>query len=362
LTGDLKPYTAADVKRIMLNKTGRMHVGAMPAEVIDEDFREEFFSLGTLVDSASGCTLVCRTADYEDWCRLIRDRPQASEPPAAAAGGPRKGAGRPGPSSSRAAAPGPAGMDLGTRDLGRLLGLLERRRAEHGDPSPQPGRFKIGVETRTVAERFLQDACAHATRLSVEDRSYRIDRDSEEVLRFDPARVAWSFRHPDLWKYRTEDPRPGAFPRLEEDFAGRYPGPEPGQAQRPELIGVITWEPQASWLVGGQAEYAKIPLSFSPGPLARPNHMTFELVVRRRSVLPGSPGSRELGQALLDLMEDLAAMGRELNKLTPESQDSELIRRLMWYFEFEDPVEALAAVGSVRYSVGIHPHSVRLIT
>jgi len=362
LTGDLKPYTAADVKQLMLNKKGGIHVGAMPGEVIDDDFREEFFSLGTLVDSAAGCTLVCRTADYQDWRHLLGITAPAAGAPLSSSRDPRANSRNPRSSNQTKAAQRSTATHLQTRDLGRLLGLLERRRAERGDKSPQPGRFKVGVETETVAERFLDDACGHATQLSIDDRHYRIDREKEEVLKFDLNRIAWNFRHPDLWQYRNEEAKRGAFARLEEDFARRYPEPEPGQAERPELIGVITWEPQASWLDDHQGKFTKIPLSFSPTRLVRPNHLTFELVVQRASVLPGAPRARELGQALLVLMEDLAAMGRKLNKLTPESQDPELIRRLMWYFDFEDPEETLAAVGSVRYTVGLNPSSVRLIT
>ena len=273
-------------------------------------------SLGTIVDSFSGCTLVCPRDFLEkppielEQLKHIREQTleRIRKQTQSASGG---------VSASSQPPPEDCQLSMETRDLGQWLV------ASSGQDKP----VRVGVEPRTIAYHFLKTA--------LEDARY------SQLL---TERIAWAVPNRDF--------ESKSFANLAEDCSKAHGGDK--------LTGLITWEPHATLVVKnskntGQTDLVKVPLLLSPEPTGRPRHLTFDVVVNadRLSLMDEAPRGNFL-RALKCLMSAFRTEGIRLNNIHVEEEDLDALDRVGGYFGL-DRAEALAAVGQIRYSVAIDP-------
>ncbi|MGH8655369.1 MAG: hypothetical protein ACREYE_25790 [Gammaproteobacteria bacterium] len=130
--------------------------------------------------------------------------------------------------------------------------------------------------------------------------------------------------------------------------------------QNAELLGIITWEPHASWLrmlETSGTSLLKVPLYFSPDQAGRMKHMSFDLVMLRTATLDD-----EKRAALLRLFQKVWQNAVLLSEMDGSSFDTDPLTRIGVYFGFMDKSNAArtspalldkvrAAVQGIRYSV-----------
>ena len=254
MADDLLTMSASTVLEAL--QADEIIAGALPGNLLaDEDYQEELVSLATLVDSSAGCTLVC---DKQTLVEKLGSKSEALDVWEDAQQSPD------GPLNN---------VSLGTRQLGVILNslLLSQQEKE---------AIKIGLETNTIAEQFLRDACRHATELRESDTT---NLTPGTPFKIHHRRLVWHFRNQELKKK--------GFEELKNECCSK--GEENGPVTR-QLLGVITWEPHATWLASRSKNLVKVALNFSPDALGRPKHLSFDIVVSRASFLRSVETNRAL--------------------------------------------------------------------
>jgi hypothetical protein len=131
-------------------------------------------------------------------------------------------------------------------------------------------------------------------------------------------------------------------------------------SEHADLLGVITWEPHATWLeqqADANGVLCRFPLHFSPDQRGRLALVSFDLVMLRTSGL-----SRAMRLALAKLMQKLWQNAALLSELEGTSFDREYLGRIAYYFGLphssqgaertrEHFASTLTAIQSIRYSV-----------
>jgi transcriptional regulator with XRE-family HTH domain len=293
---DLAAFSAVDV--LTLLRKGEADVGAVPGDIVPEDF----IRIGTIVDSAAGCTFVCRKEKFEEW--------------------EKEGSHRPRRQSSREA-PTSTGLNPMVFDTNDLCKIIENE-------NDAGKKVRIGVEENTIAYEYLKDICE-------QDRTHPLQ--VKDVK----------------WKLRSSELAIKSVTTLERECRSEYPPSD--------LIGVIVWEPHATWMTLIEnaetgRELKKVPIHFTPSSLGRPHHLSYELVIRQNRIGRMNPREKELRSAVSKLMYELWDSANRLNKLSKWSVDHGMIEQLAEYFRFAgDDAEdgaierTLNAVGSILYSV-----------
>lgn len=195
--------------------------------------------------------------------------------------------------------------------------------------SKSVGRLvRIGVEENTVGVTFLEDACRPRRNLRMSD-------------------VAWYLRTRDL----ATLPFTALKKRCHEE-------------QDSDLIGVIVWEPHATWmnLRDKEADLRRIVLQLSPDELHRPRHYSYELVVRDLQLESINPRRQELIDAISMLIRELDVSAHTLTGLRNDSTNASLLERLAKYYRICDqrtgrpsPEGILGAMKGIRFSIRVTP-------
>ena len=283
--------SAADV--LSLLKTGRADVGAIPGNIVPDDC----IRIGTIVDSAAGCTFVTRLGALKHGAKSNSSKNRRQDHP--------------------------------ENQLTR--GIETRALAEFISEARENGReVRIGIEENTIAHEFLRDICEHS-RLSPS----AVDRKKGPLSVNDLK-----------WTLRSNELATKPFADLEKDCNA-------------ELLGVIVWDPHATWMTMIEEGLEKIQIHFAPSELGRPHHLSYELVVRSPQMnRVMNPKSKELVSAIRKLMFELWDSASRLNSLRDDSADDNLIKQLSEYYRFQTLNETAAskkrtleAVGSILYSV-----------
>lgn len=154
----------------------------------------------------------------------------------------------------------------------------------------------------------------------------------------------------------------------------------------PSTIGVLVWEPQATWLQEskGVAEVVankqgwkpvKVKLFFPLGKDGRPRHLSYELAMLKSTAVSEDVRHRELRASLSSLIDALDRHADFLNQLdddTPMPPEDKL-KVISDYFELgrtgqaqhSDSLfpyeQALHAIGEIRYSVKWNPEAIELM-
>jgi hypothetical protein len=213
---------------------------------------------------------------------------------------------------------------LETVHLGRWL--------EHINKKKPARNLRVGLERKTIAAYFFDLAL--------------IDSEYEEEM---PGETVFGLRN---WEfsYRT-------FRQLHEDC----------EKAGGELIGILTWEPHASWLkrMSKGEELKRVPLVLSPEPpWGRPRHLTYEVVVNfDRLAGMGEAAKRRFLGALKNLLLAFETQGHRLNAVRG-FEDHDALEDLARYFGFAGPSgenvlkrddleETLSAITQIRYSVSL---------
>src|ERR1041384_641038 len=267
---DLAALASVDVLTPL--RRGEVDVGAIPGNIVPEDF----VRIGTIVDSAAGCTLVCTDQQFHKWYEQLQSN-------------------RRGDPNIKGRGISADSMALETRALADLI--------NNGKGRDKIAR--IGVEENTIADEFLRDICER-------------DPSSKLVLK-------------DLkWNLRSSELSGKSLSRLKKEWAADRHGSD--------LLGVIVWEPHASWMtIIGESEgdktLRKVPIHFSPSELGRPHDLAYEIVIRRNRFGPMNPKEKELRAAVSKLLYELWDSGNRLNKLRKDSADSGTIEQLAKYYK-----------------------------
>jgi hypothetical protein len=232
-------------------------------------------------------------------------------------------------------------VSLGTRQLGVILNSLLLSQRENA-------AIKIGLETNTIAEQFLRDACRHATELRESDTTNL------------PPGTPFKIHHRRLvWHFRNQELKKKGFEELKNECCSN--GEENGPVTR-QLLGVITWEPHATWLASRSKNLVKVALNLSPDALGRPKHLSFDIVVSRASFLRSVETNRALRADFIDLIRVVWRMAKKLNNQTREHYDADLIERLKWYFDYDRTDDVLEAIGGILYSVRWNHQAITFLT
>jgi hypothetical protein len=135
------------------------------------------------------------------------------------------------------------------------------------------------------------------------------------------------------------------------------------------FAGILTWEPQATWLktTATNSESIRIiPVKFPIGADGRPTNLTFEVVIRRQDANSDEPRARQFRRSLFEMMKILRDCASRLNQLDSVTlhSDPSAIEKIGDYFGLTDDkatltrskqlASTLKAIGSVNYT--FHPH------
>lgn len=266
---ELTPLSAADVA--LLLDRGQVDVGSLPGNLVRTGpYKDSLLCVGTIVDSASGCCLVCPPDIAKEW--------------------------------------------MSTNDLGQLL--AEKTKGHGRKNTRSPVRF--GAEEGTIAFQYLSQACAHGA-------------------------VA---QHQVVWNCKAAELRRRSFRELADVCK---------QEEKATLMGIVAWEPHATWLVRNSkadngAVLEKCALQFAPHvELGKESHLTYEIVITRRRLGDPLPRKRELFQTLNQLVTVVAQTASRLNNLgtVPESVPESVMRRLadfLGFFGKDDDEQAVTDV------------------
>lgn len=284
------PWSA--VKILDMLEKEEIDLGAIPGNIIwGRGAYQRFMRIGTIVDSATGCTFVCKAGTFEVADSL-----------------------------------------LSTRDLFKLLlGYVERHDAE----------VRIAVEVGTVADTYLcrvLDPAEEILKLSQQNRGLI---DAAERLSVDRVR----------WHCESSTLATMSFDALGELCA---------DTEKANLLGVITWEPHASWLHAQDRSrdgVCSIRLHFSPDNRGQLTPVSFDLVMLRTSEI-----RPPLRLALIKLMQRLWQNATLLSELDGTSFNQEHLARVGEYFGFgararrgrplqQELDNVLRAIQNVRYCV-----------
>jgi hypothetical protein len=207
--------------------------------------------------------------------------------------------------------------DTGVVSTSHLAHILQTAKV------PRRG-IRVAAEADTVAFRFLQDACQQSGLLVKDVR----------------------------WDFPTKDLAGCGFNEMKRRCHAQ---------EKAELLGVIVWEPHATWMKmveGEKSHLRKIPLHLTPNRLGRPHHYSYEIVVRDEQLQDRNPRRQELVNAIAKLMYELDVSAERLNGLSWDGADENILKRLAHYYGMVNPADGspmiewtLGAVGSILYSV-----------
>jgi transcriptional regulator with XRE-family HTH domain len=304
----LESLSANNVLRML--ERGEVDLAAVPGNVLVDSRLSWLVRVATLVDSASGCSLVCDHSILESLRRQATKRSM---------------------DAARHCEESEDGVSA--EDLGQLLVRQhEGDRAKHS---------RLALELGTVAEGLLRDALA------------RIDAKKAADIWWN---VVLPFSNSDLALENT-------MRVAREEYVKGNAG-----------LGIITWEPHATWTVTFNPSMSKCPIHFRRGPNGRPTHLTFELVMRRDDANSVEPRSRELRLAIYRLVQHLGDCAERLNRIDTDSlaADQQAVVLNGQYFNLskdkngkhaekivEKPLfygrdaygDTISAIGGVRYAV-----------
>ena len=294
----VKSISAVDAVELLIH--GLVDVIAVPGNVAQT--RSGLTRIASVVDSASGCTLVYNK-DFANVLRAARVNLKSKDD------------------------------SVGMVFADDLAVAVWRN----------PGVL-IGLEPGTVADVLLSKGCSRGLnallREKVDATSAPRPKKADDMI----AQIAMD------WK--TSDRKaPPLF------NTGGHNGPR----------SVLTWFPQAAWL----KKYSGLDLNlqtvyFPFGVDGRPEHITFDLVVRTETVNSTVQNAADLRNALVDLLAVVADCAQDLNKFssTDVSSDRNMLRLLAWYFDLNnndapDPTDRpspgiLEAIGAVRFTSYLH--------
>lgn len=288
LSSYAEPWSA--VKILDMLEKEQIDVGVIPGNVILGRGAEQLFvRIGTVVDSATGCTFVSDARTFK------------REP-----------------------------CVLSTADLFGLVVEYARRKR-----SP----VSIAAEIGTVADKYLQRSFEHAVDLASRATVPAADRALYAGLVPDAVR----------WHCESAGLALATFAQLRATCL---------RDRSTELLGVITWEPHASWLERddpSEMPLKRFPLYFSPDANGRLSHMSFDVVTLRNAAF-----GDEFRLALTRLMQKIWQNAMLLSELDGTSFDLDPLRRVAFYFGFcgrsngAPPDHTLAriraAIDGIRYS------------
>jgi transcriptional regulator with XRE-family HTH domain len=222
---------------------------------------------------------------------------------------------------------------LSTDQLFDLVAAHARRRR---------GPVNIAAEVGTVADKYLQRAFERASIALQTASTPKSQRDLYRHLTPDAVR----------WHCESSQLARASFGELRESCL---------RTNGASLIGVLTWEPHASWLEtrtksGSGAGLKKFPLYFSPDARGRVMHMSFDLVILRSTALTDA-----FRIALTRLIQRVWQNSTMLSELDGTSFDTDALNRVAGYFGFvgdrsrtrgKETVlnHARAAIDGIRYS------------
>lgn len=223
---------------------------------------------------------------------------------------------------------------VGTRDLAILL--------QNPKSKSTVGRRRVAAEERTIAAEYVTQACRHIT-----SGRRRLSRSN----------VIWDFRAASVAKTNFDE------------FESRCV-----QETNDKLLGIIVWEPLATWLTStgtrpskgkpANKPLAAIPLHFTPEDgSGRASHLSYEIVLPRRLLAEPTARRQELFLSMERIMTAVAATAARLNNI--ESEPASTLCRLSRMYGFLQnekstaptsiACEALARmINGVLYSVRWH--------
>lgn len=308
----ISPLSAGDALAWL--KQGWADVAAVPRALFNED--KSLLRVGQLVDSSAGCTLLCTKElgqcliGNDDWKSVCLTW---------------------GTKSTRVRR-----FDRTTHDLGRAIGELRSR---------HPGKhIGIGAERGTVAQRFLEEACedarereeCEASRIQVNVQSRLFHIATFEGIRDFIGRVQNGNGGQTV--QQTPAPAPAStsrrsMPRESTKESGRQAGSQETRPGAPrELLGLITWEPHATWLLNRSREASEDPLAAislrrSPDPTKHcPRHLEFDLVIQNSRA-----NDAALVRHISHLLTQVWQVSEELARLKPGALH-DLIEPLARYY------------------------------
>jgi transcriptional regulator with XRE-family HTH domain len=184
--------------------------------------------------------------------------------------------------------------NLGTAKLGELL--LKTKDAKGKK------RVRLAAQELTIAAEYIAQACqAHPGKL-----------DTHDVL----------------WHSPAADLAEQGFKQLAKACQKK---------EEAELLGVITWEPLATWLCQrtGHDVLKTIPLHFvHADELTEPRHLTYEIAISDKRIGEPAPLRKELYHALAEIMGVAADMAKLLNE---QDGSDALMGWLAGFYRFKDP-------------------------
>lgn len=277
---DCEPWSAVRILDALEKE--EIDVGAVPGNILWGRRRFQRFSkIGTVVDSATGCTFVANSA--------LIDMPPAV---------------------------------ISTRKFGELIMSARRRLGKD---------VRVGVETGTVAEDYLHHAFTEPNRAL-----------PPSELSIAPSDIAWHCENSELVSRTFED--------LSAQCRNEHSA---------ELLGMVTWEPHASWLANSSIDSTskpliKLPLYFNPDSAGRLTHMSFDLVTLITTAIDS-----ETRVAFSKLIQKVWQNAVLLTEMDGSSFDTDPLNRVARYFGYAsaDNLSRRAlddvrkAVAGIRYSV-----------
>jgi transcriptional regulator with XRE-family HTH domain len=306
------PLSANDVLRWLSEEV--IDIAAVPRDLIREN--RDLMRIGTLVDSAAGCILIC-------------DEPLAKSIRLGAFGASRSelpivNAKRPAHETH-----------ISTNDL---LKALRASQPALNDKyaSARPDRDKIREKSRDITPRIA----AEAGTIAMAALEKTLDSESRPA---DLLKVAWDLPARDLAK--------STYWSLDAEV-------------RHSLAGVVAWEPHAHWLqrnsdlsqspIDPENRVACFPLQLSPNELGRPQHLEFDLVILRKN-----SENPLLKRVFYDLLWKTWQAATEIGQMRPGAFHKHL-RPLAAYFDLGDwdDISSMSEVvshviGGVRFAVSL---------
>lgn len=194
----------------------------------------------------------------------------------------------------------------GTKWLGKFI------QSKNNEYKNKGTGVRIFVEENTVSMKYLKDAMTHT--IDAHDPT-------DEVLTEDD--VKWS---ESISKLKNK-----SFRELEDDCKEDY---------QAALLGIIAWEPHASWVKRNSTdvELIKIPLHFEPRDKLREKRLTFDVIVRSK-IEQDVERFRKLRIELWELILELRRCVTKINKWQFISDALSDLKAIAEYFDLLDTNE-----------------------
>jgi hypothetical protein len=291
------PLSAADALRWL--HEGSVDIAAVPGALVENN--RDVMRVGQIVDSVSGCTLVCNQDLFKSLGDVVPDL-QVTDGPNNQ--WPRR--------------------TITTNELRAGMSRLKEKF------SRTDKNFKLAVEGGTVAWQFLEAAYVDCD----ESDSYwttHADRQS-------PFEVEWDCANRLLSNSSFDDLQT----RLHKEH---------GKAAA--LAGVITWDPHATWLIRRGNGLHAVRMQLGPDAIGRPQHLTFDVIIlRKRS------GDPRIARVMHDLLWKTWQASIELRHLR-EDRYHRYLKPLAMYFGIDDDNREASRllskmIAAVRFAVSFH--------